>query len=56
MTIEQKLEKKINTIIQLTGDYPEEIQITKEEYKQLKRETKIKEEIIKFRNVKLKIK
>ena len=32
MTIEQKLQKRINTIIQLTGDYPKEIEITKEEW------------------------
>ena len=29
MTIEQKLEKKINTIVQLTGEYPKEIEVTK---------------------------
>lgn len=35
MTIEQKLEKKINSIIQMTGDYPKEIEITKQEQEQL---------------------
>ena len=49
MTIEQKLQKRINTIIQLTGDYPKEIEITKEEWEQLRKPDK-------FLNVKLKIK
>lgn len=35
MTIEQKLEKKINSIIQITGEYPKEIEITKQEQEQL---------------------
>lgn len=30
MTIEQKLEKKINTIVQLTGEYPKELEVTKQ--------------------------
>lgn len=49
MTIEQKLRKRINTIIQITGDYPEEIKVTKEEWEQLGKPDK-------FLNVKLKIK
>lgn len=67
MTIEQKLERKINTIIQLTGDYPEEIEITKEEYNELARKVqqeinftevldKNRQPLNKFMNVKLKIK
>lgn len=35
MTIEQKLEKRINSIIQITGEYPKEIEITKQEQEQL---------------------
>ena len=49
MTIEQKLEKRIKTIIQLTGEYPKEMKITKEEYEKLS----IKDD--KFMNIKLKI-
>lgn len=48
MTIKKKLEKKINAIIQLSGTYPEQIEITKEEYEQLKQDI--------FMGVKLKIK
>ena len=48
MTIEQKLEKRIKTIIEMSGEYPREIEITEEEYNQIKKDT--------FRNVKLKIK
>ena len=50
MKIENKLEKKIKTLIQITGEYPKEIEITKEEYEELN----IKDN--KFRNVILKIK
>lgn len=50
MKIENKLEKKIKTLIQITGEYPKEIEITKEEYKELHIKDK------KFRNVILKIK
>jgi len=48
MNIQKKLEKRINTIIQLSGTYPEQLEITKEEYEELKQDT--------FRGVKLKIK
>lgn len=48
MTIEQKLEKKINTIVQLTREYPKEIEVTKQEQEQLKTDN--------FRGVKLIVK
>lgn len=48
MTIEQKLEKKINTIVQLTGEYPKEIDVTKQEQEQLETDN--------FRGVKLIVK
>ena len=48
MTIEQKLEKKINSIIQITGEYPKEIEITKQEQEQLETDN--------FRGVKLIVK
>lgn len=35
MTIEQKLEKRINSIIRLTGEYPKEIEVAKQEQEQL---------------------
>ncbi len=46
--IEKKIEKKINTIIQITGTYPEQIEVTQEEYDELGEDT--------FMGVKLKIK
>lgn len=52
MTIQQKLEKRINSIIELTGQYPEELKLTKEEYNKLKQELKANE-LIKFRNIKI---
>ena len=54
MKMEQKLTKKINTIITITGEYPKEIEVTREEYNQLLQEEEIKEN--KFMGVKLKIK
>jgi len=48
MNIQKKLEKRINTIIQLSGTYPEQLEVTKEEYEELGQDT--------FRGVKLKIK
>ena len=48
MTIEQKLEKKINTIVQLTGEYPKELEVTKQEQEQLETDN--------FRGVKLIVK
>lgn len=67
MNIEKKLEKKINTIIQITGNYPEEIEITQDEYDELaNRSSEVlnfievldnnKQPLNKFMNVKLKIK
>lgn len=46
-TTEKKLEKRINTIIQLSGTYPEQLEVTKEEYEQIGQDT--------FMGVKLKI-
>lgn len=37
--IEKKIEKKINTIIQITGEYPKQIEVTQEEYEQLGQDT-----------------
>ena len=47
MEIENKLRKRIKTISITTGDYPKEIQITQEEYKELG--------LDKFEGVKLKV-
>ena len=52
MKIEQKLEKRINSIIELTREYPKEIKITQEEYNKLKQELKVNE-ISNFRNIKI---
>ena len=48
MNIQKKLEKRINTIIQLSGTYPEQIEVTQEEYNEIREDT--------FMGVKLKIK
>ena len=48
MNIKKQLEKRINTIIQLSGTYPEQIEVTQEEYDELGEDT--------FMGVKLKIK
>ena len=48
MTIEQKLEKKINTIVRLTGKYPKNLEVTKQEQEQLETDN--------FRGVKLIVK
>lgn len=61
MTIEQKLEKKINTIVQLTGEYPKEIEITKQEQEQLESTQSVEfsnkdgQVLRKFRGIELKI-
>lgn len=46
-TTEKKLQKRINTIIQLSSTYPEQLEVTKEEYEQIGQDT--------FMGVKLKI-
>ena len=67
MRIEQRLQKRINAIIQLTGDYPKEIEITQEEYNELASKNsnitgftevlnKDGQPLNKFMNVKLKVK
>ena len=67
MTIARKLEKKINSIILLTGKMPEEIEITQNEYDELAIEAQRQVNIVelldkdrqplnKFMGVKLKIK
>lgn len=49
MSIERKIEKKIYTIIEITKEYPKQIEITKEEWEQLGK-------LDKFMNVKLIVK
>lgn len=61
MTIEQKLEKRINSIIQITGEYPKEIEITKQEQEQLESTQSVEfsnkdgQVLRKFRGIELKI-
>lgn len=61
MTIEQKLEKKINTIVQLTGEYPKELEVTKQEEEQLESMQSVElsnkdgQVLRKFRGIELKI-
>ncbi len=52
MNIEKKLEKRINTIIDITGDYPKQIKISEQEYKELQQDLNT-DNITKFRNCKL---
>lgn len=66
MTIAQKLERKINEIYRWTGEWPEEIEITRDEYNELARSNAVinfvevldqnRQPLNKFMNVKLKIK
>ena len=67
MTIARKLEKKINSIILLTGEMPEELEISRDEYDELASEVqqqinivevldKNKQPLNKFMGVKLKVK
>lgn len=66
MTIAQKLERKINEIYRWTGEWPEEIEITRDEYNELARSNTVmnfaevldknRQPLNKFMNVKLKIK
>ena len=49
MNIEKKIEKRINTIIQITKEYPKQVEVTKEEWEQLGKPDK-------FMNVKLIVK
>ena len=49
MNVQKKIERKINNIIQLTGEYPGQIEITKKEWEQLGKKDK-------FLNVKLIVK
>lgn len=64
MTIESKLDKKIQSIAQLIKDIPERIEITQEEYTKLLNENmkakdkflKIKGNQVYFRNIKLIVK
>lgn len=67
MTIARKLEKKINSIILLTGEMPEELEISRDEYDELASEVQQQINIVevldknrqpsnKFMGVKLKVK
>ena len=49
MNIKKKIEKRINTIVQITKEYPKEVKVTKEEWEQLEKKDK-------FLNVKLIVK
>lgn len=51
MNIQKKLQKRIDTIVQLTGEYPKAIKISEKEYKELQQDLHI--DITEFRNCKL---
>lgn len=52
ITIQKKLQKRIDTIAQLTGEYPKQIKITEKEYKELQQDLHT-DNITEFRNCKL---
>lgn len=52
--LEKNIQKRINTLIQLTGEYPKQIDITLEEYNYLKENNLLINN--KYTNIKLNIK
>lgn len=55
ISIQKKLERRINDIASVTGEYPEEIAITRQEFEQLAEELGDNTPLNQFRGVKLKI-
>lgn len=52
MNIQKKLQKRIDTIATLTGEYPKQIKITEKEYKELQIDLHT-DNVKSFRNCKL---
>lgn len=52
MNIQKKLQKRIDTIVQLTGEYPKAMKISEKEYKELQQDLHT-DNITEFRNCKL---
>lgn len=52
MNIQKKLQKRIDTIAQLTGEYPKAMKISEKEYKELQQDLHT-DNITEFRNCKL---
>lgn len=52
MNIQKRLQKRIDTIAQLTADYPKQIKISEKEYKELQQDLHT-DNITEFRNCKL---
>lgn len=52
LNIQKRLEKRINTIIDITGDYPKQIKISENEYKELQQDLHT-DNITSFRNCKM---
>lgn len=52
LNIQKKLQKRIDTIAQLTGEYPKSMKISEKEYKELEQDLHT-ENIKEFRNCKL---
>ena len=55
MSIQKRLEKRINAIASTSGEYPKEIKITKIEFEQLAKELGDDTSLNQFRGSKLKI-
>lgn len=52
MNIQKKLQKRIDTIAQLTGEYPKSMKVSEKEYKELQLDLHT-DNITEFRNCKL---
>ncbi len=52
MNIQKKLDRRINTIVSLTAEYPKQIKVTEAEYKELQQDLHTNN-ITSFRNCKL---
>ena len=55
ITMQKKLERRINDIASVTGEYPEEVAVTRQEFEQLAKELGDNTPLNQFRGVKLKI-
>jgi hypothetical protein len=53
--MQKKIERRINDIASVTGEYPEEIAITRQEFEQLAKELGDNTPLNQFRGCKLKI-
>jgi len=55
ITMQKKLERRINDIASVTGEYPEEVAVTRQEFEQLAKELGDNTPLNQFRGCRLKI-